>query len=196
MGIISGCRYLYVNLKAKMYIYVYSTFQRCPNKIIKIFLIEDFFHLPPVSTTPVVNDTGGQPWAANISANFKKNLKRSKWDTLGLGGNWLMKKTRRKKSRDTVPLRRGRLFIRMISFSLQRQRSKENQHGVPKIVESRNQDKQHHHRSHWRSISLHLLSMETAALRQPYGVQNSTIHTSASNRSPVGDRVLALIEVF
>jgi hypothetical protein len=24
-------------------------------KIIKIFLIEDFFHLPPVSTTPVVH---------------------------------------------------------------------------------------------------------------------------------------------
>ncbi len=33
---------------------VNSTAQRCPNKIIKVFLIEDFFHLPPVSTTPVV----------------------------------------------------------------------------------------------------------------------------------------------
>ena len=55
MGLISGCRYLKVNLKAKMYICVNSTIQRCPNKIIKIFLIEDFFHLPPVSTTPVVN---------------------------------------------------------------------------------------------------------------------------------------------
>jgi hypothetical protein len=38
-----------------MYIYVISTIQRCPNKIIKIFLIEDFFLLPPVSLTPVVN---------------------------------------------------------------------------------------------------------------------------------------------
>ena len=28
-----------------MYICVTSTIQRCPNKIIKIFLIEDFFHL-------------------------------------------------------------------------------------------------------------------------------------------------------
>ncbi len=54
MGLISGCRYLKVNLKAKMYIYVNSTIQRCPNKIIKLFLIEEFFHLPPVSTTPVV----------------------------------------------------------------------------------------------------------------------------------------------
>jgi hypothetical protein len=55
MGLISGCRYLKVNLKAKMFIYVNSTIQRCPNKIIKIFLIEDFFHLPPVSSTAVVN---------------------------------------------------------------------------------------------------------------------------------------------
>jgi len=55
MGLISGCRYLKVNLKAKIYLYVNSTIQRCSNKIIKIFLIEDFFHLPPVSATPVVN---------------------------------------------------------------------------------------------------------------------------------------------
>jgi hypothetical protein len=44
-----------VNLKGEIYIYVNSTIQRYPNKIIKIFLIEDFFHLPPVSLTPVVN---------------------------------------------------------------------------------------------------------------------------------------------
>jgi hypothetical protein len=55
MRFISGCGYLKVNLKAKIYIYVNSTIQRCPNKIIKISLIEDFFHLPPVSATPVVN---------------------------------------------------------------------------------------------------------------------------------------------
>ncbi len=47
--------HLKVNLKAKMYICVNSTIQRCPNKIIKIFLIGDFSHLPPVSTTSVVN---------------------------------------------------------------------------------------------------------------------------------------------
>ncbi len=35
--------------------YVNSTIQRCPNKIIKNFLIEDFLNLPPVSTTLVVN---------------------------------------------------------------------------------------------------------------------------------------------
>jgi hypothetical protein len=45
---ISGCRLLKENLKAKIYIYVNSTTQRCLNKIIKNFQIEDFFHLPPV----------------------------------------------------------------------------------------------------------------------------------------------------
>jgi hypothetical protein len=43
-----------VNLKEKIFIYVNSTTQRCPNKIYKIVLLEDFFHLPPVSLTPVV----------------------------------------------------------------------------------------------------------------------------------------------
>ncbi len=47
MGLMSGCRYLKVNLKAKVYLYVNH---RCPNKIIKNFLIDDFLDLPPVST--------------------------------------------------------------------------------------------------------------------------------------------------
>ncbi len=55
MGTISSCWHLEVNLKAKLYLYVNSTSQRCPNKIIKIFLTKDFFHSPPVSTTPVVH---------------------------------------------------------------------------------------------------------------------------------------------
>ncbi len=42
MWLISGCRNLKVNLKAKIYIYVNSTIQRCHNKIFKIFLIKDF----------------------------------------------------------------------------------------------------------------------------------------------------------
>jgi hypothetical protein len=52
---ISGCSHLKLNLKAKVYIYVDSTTQRCPNKIIKIFQFEVFCHLPPVSPTPVVH---------------------------------------------------------------------------------------------------------------------------------------------
>jgi hypothetical protein len=55
MGTISGYKYLKMNLKAKLYIYVKSTIQSCPNKIIEILQFEDFFHLPPVSTTPVVH---------------------------------------------------------------------------------------------------------------------------------------------
>ncbi len=66
MGTISGCRNLKVNLKAKIYIYVSSTTQRWPNKIIINF---------PFATGVV--DTGGKPWAANISANFRTNSKRS-----------------------------------------------------------------------------------------------------------------------
>ncbi len=55
MATISGCRQLKVNLKAKIYIYVNSTTQRFPNKVIKIFQFESFCHLPPVSLTPVAN---------------------------------------------------------------------------------------------------------------------------------------------
>jgi hypothetical protein len=55
MATISGCSHLKVSLKATIYIYVNSTTQRCPNKNIKIFLLEGFLHLPPVSLTPVAN---------------------------------------------------------------------------------------------------------------------------------------------
>ncbi len=55
MATILGCRHLKVNLKVKIDMYVNSKTQRCPNKIIKTFLLEGFFHLPPVSLTPVAN---------------------------------------------------------------------------------------------------------------------------------------------
>ncbi len=93
IGRTSVCRHLKVNLKAKIYIYVNSTTQRCPNKLIKIFLIEDFFHLPPVSLTPVVH------LELRISPRiFEKSL---------IGPNGILrgfKKTRSRKSRGTVPL--------------------------------------------------------------------------------------------
>ncbi len=63
MGAISGCRHLKVNLKAKIYIFVYSTTQRVPNKII---MLEDFFHLLPVSLTPVVHLKGAQVWDFDV----------------------------------------------------------------------------------------------------------------------------------
>jgi hypothetical protein len=48
-----------------------------------------------------VVDTDKASWAANISANFLKKFETVLKDTLGLGGNWSLKKTRSKKSRDT-----------------------------------------------------------------------------------------------
>ncbi len=72
---ISDSRNLQMNLKAKIYIYVNSTTQRCPNKIIKNCLIKDFSHLPPVSKTLVVH------------------FKLQKSPQIGLGGNWLIKKS-------------------------------------------------------------------------------------------------------
>ncbi len=65
---------------------VNTSTQRCPNKILKTFLIEDCF------ICHWFNNMGGAPWAANISANFRKNLKRTWWDTQGLWGNWFMEK--------------------------------------------------------------------------------------------------------
>ncbi len=96
MATISGCWDLKVNLKAKMNLSVNSTSQRCPNKIIKTFMIF------PFATN--VNDTGGAPWAANISLIFEKIWNGPNGILRGLGGNWFLKKTRSRKSSDTTPL--------------------------------------------------------------------------------------------
>jgi hypothetical protein len=42
-------------MKEKIYLYVNTTTQRILNKLIQTFLIEDFFHLPPVSMTPMAH---------------------------------------------------------------------------------------------------------------------------------------------
>ncbi len=112
MGKISGCWDLKVNLKAKMYLYINSTSQWCPNWITKTFRIEDFFRLP------YVNDTGGAPWAANISANFWTKSKRPYWYTKGLGGNWFLEKTRSRKSCDTVPLIWSVMYTHTMYYSM------------------------------------------------------------------------------
>jgi hypothetical protein len=68
-------------------------------KIMKTFLIEDFFHLPPVSTTPMVHIE------LRISPQiFYKNLK---WALMGYSGAWgklIREKTSSRKSFGTVPL--------------------------------------------------------------------------------------------
>ncbi len=92
-------RLLKVNLKAWIYIYVNSTTQRCPNKIIK--KISDW-RLFPFATG--VNDTGGAPWAANLREFLEKIWNSRNGMLRWKGGNWFMKKTRSRKSRGTVPL--------------------------------------------------------------------------------------------
>jgi hypothetical protein len=64
-----------MKLKEKIYLYVNYTTQRRPNKITKTFLIENFF-------LPTVNNTGGAPLTANISANIQKKFKTA---LIGLG---------------------------------------------------------------------------------------------------------------
>ncbi len=54
MGTISGCRHLKLNRKANIYIYMLTLLPRGVQTKLVIFLIEDFFQLPPVSMTPVV----------------------------------------------------------------------------------------------------------------------------------------------
>ncbi len=89
-----------------MCIYVNSAIQRCPNKIIKIFLIEDFFHLPPVSATTVDN-----PSSCEYLHEFSKKFETVPNGYSGAGGKLIDEKTRSKKSRDTVPLTRYFLLV-------------------------------------------------------------------------------------
>jgi hypothetical protein len=81
-----------VNLKAKISIYISSTTQRWPNKIIKIFLIEDFFPF----VTGVV-DTGGKPSAANISKNFQTKFETVLMEYSGAGGKLIREKNQKQK---------------------------------------------------------------------------------------------------
>ncbi len=96
MGTIPDCLHLKVNLRKKIYLYVNSTTQRCSKLTFKTFLIEDFFHLPPV-------DTVRAPWIANISANFLKN--RPKKTASGSRGKLIHEKIWSRRTRGNVPVR-------------------------------------------------------------------------------------------
>ncbi len=98
MATISGCRHLKVNLKAKIYIYVNSTTQRCPNKIIKIFLLENFFHLPPVLLTPVAN------LELRISPRIFEKIRNGPTGIIKSSGETDSRKKLEVKISDTVPL--------------------------------------------------------------------------------------------
>ncbi len=67
----------------------YLFFSRCPNKIFKTFLIEDFF----LFATGVFH----------LELWISQRIFNKFWNR-GLGGNWFMKKTWSWKSRDPVPL--------------------------------------------------------------------------------------------
>ncbi len=70
MATISGCKHLKVNLKAK-FINMFTLLPKgVQTKLLKFFCLKVF----PFATGVV--DTGGKPWAANISANFRNNSKR------------------------------------------------------------------------------------------------------------------------
>ena len=112
MRLISGCRYLKVNLKATMYICVNSTIQRCRNKIIKIFLTEDFFHLPPVAATPVVNL---ELW---ISPRIFIKIRNGSNGILRGLGKLIHEKNRSRKSRDTVSLKHYTIFVKYFLSNL------------------------------------------------------------------------------
>ncbi len=86
MGTTSHCLHLNVNYcrREKKFLYVnYTTKQNN-----KTFLIEDFFHLQSVSTTPAVH------LELQISHKFSKKIRNGSNRILrGSGGNWFMKKT-------------------------------------------------------------------------------------------------------
>jgi hypothetical protein len=77
---------LKVSWKEKIYLYVYSTTQRSPNKIIKTFLMED------VSICHRVNDTGWCTLSCEYPQEFSKKFETP---LMGLGawGNLIHEKT-------------------------------------------------------------------------------------------------------
>jgi hypothetical protein len=93
--IISDYLHLKVNFKKKNYRYVNPTTQRCPNKIFKTFLNEDYFHLP---TTPVVH---------LVLRIYPQILKTFETTLLEYSGAWeklIHEKNLKSKSRGTVTL--------------------------------------------------------------------------------------------
>jgi hypothetical protein len=68
-----------------------STTQRWPNKIITIFLVEDFFHLPPVWLTPVAN------LELRISLRIFEKLETILMEYSGAGGKLIHEKNQKQK---------------------------------------------------------------------------------------------------
>ncbi len=80
------------------------------NKVWQILLCRNVLHLPPVSSTSVID----HPWVANILVNFsrEKKLKGRYW--VSLEGRWLTKRPCSKKFRDTVSFKRIECFCALV----------------------------------------------------------------------------------
>ncbi len=88
------------NLKAKIYISVSSTTQRWPNKIIKIFWLKIF------SICHRCRWHRWQTLSCEYLREFLKKFETVLMEYSGAGGKLILKRTRSKKSHDTVPLSR------------------------------------------------------------------------------------------
>jgi hypothetical protein len=76
MATISGCRHLKVNLKPKIYRYVNSTTQRCPNKIIKIFLVEGYNKISKkwIRQLGKQRVTARRKWYTTLEKSYKREI--------------------------------------------------------------------------------------------------------------------------
>ncbi len=96
---ISGCRHLKVNLKAKLF-YMFPLLPKGDQiKLLKFFWLKIFF---------ICHRCRWHRWqtlSCEYLREFLKKFETVLMEYSGAGGNWFMKRTRSKKSRDTVPLK-------------------------------------------------------------------------------------------
>ncbi len=85
----NGNRHLKWTWRQKFIFLLNSTTQKCANKFIKIFLLEDFFYLPPVSTTPVVHlEPRISPPIFEKFRNGRNGIFRCLWETDEISSNF------------------------------------------------------------------------------------------------------------
>ncbi len=112
MRTISGCRHLKVNLKAKIYILYMLTLlpKGAQTKLLKFFCLKIF---------SICHRCRWHRWCTlcrEYLREFSKKIEMAVMVYSDAWGNWFMKKTRSRKSCDTVPLRRenGRLCSKTV----------------------------------------------------------------------------------
>jgi hypothetical protein len=111
MGPISDCLHLTVNLKYKIYLYVYSTTQRYSSKIIKKNSFCRFLSLSPVTTIPVVY----------LELRISPRIKKNETALIGYSGVWgkqIHEKNLMSKISGTVLLRKQCFFAVVVIGSI------------------------------------------------------------------------------